>query len=225
MLDYFVHALRNNPELAIFLTLAVGFVIGRGETRELQPRNRRRLSPGGRSDRPTRHQGPLDREDGLLRPLPLHHRLQGRTAVLSRAERRRAPSGRAHGRSVCHVSAHGVRFREGAGIRRRNSGRAPGRGILGIHSHRHRRRSDPALRPSRCGEAGADQQHSGCVRRDLPHRHRQPCLVPAHHRAEADGNQSQARRRAHAGGDCGQRSAGSPGSSRPRERSTCAHAA
>ena len=28
-MDFFVHALRNNPELAIFLTLAVGFLIGR----------------------------------------------------------------------------------------------------------------------------------------------------------------------------------------------------
>src|SRR5512135_3404113 len=28
-MDYFVHALRNNPELAICLTLAVGFLIGR----------------------------------------------------------------------------------------------------------------------------------------------------------------------------------------------------
>jgi putative transport protein len=28
-LDYFVQALRNNPELAIFLTLAIGFLIGR----------------------------------------------------------------------------------------------------------------------------------------------------------------------------------------------------
>ena len=28
-MDYFVHALRNNPELAIFLTLAIGFLIGR----------------------------------------------------------------------------------------------------------------------------------------------------------------------------------------------------
>jgi putative transport protein len=28
-LDYFVHALRDNPELAVFLTLALGFLIGR----------------------------------------------------------------------------------------------------------------------------------------------------------------------------------------------------
>jgi putative transport protein len=28
-MDYFVHALRDNPELAIFLTLAIGFLIGR----------------------------------------------------------------------------------------------------------------------------------------------------------------------------------------------------
>ena len=28
-MDYFVTALRDNPELAIFLTLAVGFAIGR----------------------------------------------------------------------------------------------------------------------------------------------------------------------------------------------------
>ncbi|HEY2865302.1 MAG TPA: aspartate-alanine antiporter [Casimicrobiaceae bacterium] len=30
-MDYFVHALRNNPELAIFLTLAIGFLIGRAK--------------------------------------------------------------------------------------------------------------------------------------------------------------------------------------------------
>src|SRR4029078_2643379 len=28
-IDYFIQALRNNPELAIFLTLAIGFLIGR----------------------------------------------------------------------------------------------------------------------------------------------------------------------------------------------------
>lgn len=28
-MDYFTHALRNNPELAVFLTLAIGFLIGR----------------------------------------------------------------------------------------------------------------------------------------------------------------------------------------------------
>ena len=28
-MDFFVQALRNNPELAIFLTLAIGFLIGR----------------------------------------------------------------------------------------------------------------------------------------------------------------------------------------------------
>jgi putative transport protein len=28
-MDYFVEALRENPELGLFLTLAVGFVIGR----------------------------------------------------------------------------------------------------------------------------------------------------------------------------------------------------
>lgn len=28
-MDYIVSALRNNPELAIFLTIAIGFLIGR----------------------------------------------------------------------------------------------------------------------------------------------------------------------------------------------------
>ncbi|MGH2550469.1 MAG: aspartate-alanine antiporter, partial [Thermomicrobiales bacterium] len=28
-MDFFVQALRNNPELAVFLTLALGFLIGR----------------------------------------------------------------------------------------------------------------------------------------------------------------------------------------------------
>ena len=45
-MTYFVTALRENPELAIFLTLAVGFVIGRMRIRIVQPRQRGRHAAG-----------------------------------------------------------------------------------------------------------------------------------------------------------------------------------
>jgi len=37
-MDWFVTSLRENPELAIFLTLALGFVLGRIRIGSFQPR-------------------------------------------------------------------------------------------------------------------------------------------------------------------------------------------
>ena len=36
-MDFFVQALRNNPELAIFVTLAIGFLIGRVKFGSFRP--------------------------------------------------------------------------------------------------------------------------------------------------------------------------------------------
>ena len=54
------------PELAIFLTLAVGFFIGKPQVRQLQPRHRRRHAAGRGPHRSTRNQGSVHRQDGLL---------------------------------------------------------------------------------------------------------------------------------------------------------------
>ena len=81
------------------------------QVRQLQSRDSGRDAARRRPDRPARHQGPGDREDGILRPVPLHHRLQGGSAILPRLEaRRRSPDG-AHGGRVRLVPAHGVRVR------------------------------------------------------------------------------------------------------------------
>ena len=56
-MSFFVSALRENPELAIFLTLAVGFVIGRIRIGSFSLGNVVGHAAGGRADRAARHQG------------------------------------------------------------------------------------------------------------------------------------------------------------------------
>ena len=55
MIDYIVSALRQNPELAIFLTLALGFLHRPDPDRNVQAGQRRRHAAGRRADRPGRH--------------------------------------------------------------------------------------------------------------------------------------------------------------------------
>jgi hypothetical protein len=55
---YFLTALRTNPELAIFLTLACGFVLGSVKIGSFQARQRGRHAARRRADRAARHSGP-----------------------------------------------------------------------------------------------------------------------------------------------------------------------
>ena len=57
-MDYFVQALRNNPELAIFLTLAIGFLIGRVKFGSFSLGIVVGTLLAGVADRAARHQGP-----------------------------------------------------------------------------------------------------------------------------------------------------------------------
>ncbi len=84
-MDFVVWALRGNPELAIFLTIALASLIGRLKFGSFSLGDGRRLPSGRRGNRPARHQGACRRQ-GVLRSVPVHDRLQGRSAVLSRAE-------------------------------------------------------------------------------------------------------------------------------------------
>ena len=125
-MTWFVEGLRHNPELAIFLTLALGFLIGK-------------LKIGGFSFgtvvgrswraccRAARHPGPRHRQDRLLRPVPLHDRLQGRAPVLPRPEEGRPLTGCGHGRAVRHVSRSPRLWPEAPRLRHGDGGRAPGR--------------------------------------------------------------------------------------------------
>ena len=90
-MDYFVQALRNNPELAVFLTLAIGFLIGRVKFGSFSLGIVVGTLLAGVLIGQLDIKVPSDREDDLLRSLPLHDRLQGGTAILPRAQARRLP--------------------------------------------------------------------------------------------------------------------------------------
>ena len=74
-MDYFVEALQNNAELAIFLTLAIGFLIGRVKFGSFSLGIVVGTLLAGVLIGAARHQGPGHRKDNLLRSLPLHHRV------------------------------------------------------------------------------------------------------------------------------------------------------
>ena len=148
----FVQALQNNPELAIFLTLAVGLLIGRLKFGSVQSRHCRGNALRRGLDRTARHQSPANREGHILRSLPLHYRLQGRATVLSRTEKGRDSAGVAHRGPLSCMSLHSIRFREAAGLRHRYGSRAPRWRVFRVDSDRHRGRGDSAPPAVRCGE-------------------------------------------------------------------------
>ncbi len=104
-MDYFVKALQEHPELAIFLALAMGFLDRADQNRIVQSRDRCGHAAGGRAHRAARHQGSRGREEHLLRPLPLHHRVQGRPPVLPGVEKGRPAATGGDGRFMRHVPA------------------------------------------------------------------------------------------------------------------------
>ncbi len=87
-MTYLTNALRNNPELAIFLTLAVGFVLGRLRIGTFRLGNVvGTLLAGVLIGQLDIHVDPIVKTR-LLRPLPLRDRLQGRARSSSGASAR-----------------------------------------------------------------------------------------------------------------------------------------
>ena len=99
-MEYFVTALREHPELAIFLTLAVGFFIGRVKIGWFSLGTVVGTLLAGVLIGQLDIQVPALVKSGLLRPVPVHHRLQGRAPVLPRPEEGRPAATGPHGRAV-----------------------------------------------------------------------------------------------------------------------------
>ncbi len=190
-MEYFVTALREHQELTIFLTLAVGFLIGRLRFGSFSLGTVvGTLLAGvliGQLDIKVAPVG----EERLLRSVPVHHRLQGGAPVLPRPEEGRAAAAGGHRRVVRHVPDQRVHGVEAPGVRHGNGGRAPRRGLHGVDGHRHCRRRDQSARPSGGGKDRAGEQYPGRVRRDLPDRNRVHRVVPAERRTQVDGNRSE----------------------------------
>ena len=87
-MDYVVNALRQNPELAIFLTLALGFLIGRIRIGSFSLGNVVGTLLAGVLIGQLDIKVAPDRQDRVLRPVPVRHRLQGRARSSSAASRR-----------------------------------------------------------------------------------------------------------------------------------------
>ena len=197
-MTWFLDALRQNPELAIFLTLAIGFLIGTAEDRLLHPRERRRDAHRRRRRRADRRRRPPARQDRLLRPLPLRHRLQGRTAVLPGAEEERPLAGVADGRPLRHEPPDDGRRGEDLQVRRRDGRRPHGGRLHRVDGHRDGGRRDRPAGHLRGREDAPEEQHPGRLCRLLPRRDRLRRLVPLEPRAappegEPEGGSPEAR--------------------------------
>ncbi len=176
-MSYMLNALREHPELAIFLTLGRRLRDWSDPDRVLQTRQRRGHAHRGRAHRTTRHQGRSHGQVGLLLALPVCHRLQGRTAVLSRPEKKCAAPGRADGRALRDESADDARGGEAARLRQRDRGRPDGRCVHRIDGDRDRQRHDRPARSARGREDETEEQHSCGLCGQLPRGHRIRRLV------------------------------------------------
>ena len=184
-MKYVADSLRQNPELAVFLTLALGFLVGRLKVRDVQARQRRRDAPRGRRRRPDRRQGRSRRQARLLRPLPLRDGLQGRAAVLPGPQEERAHAGLAHARPVRHEPRDDGRGREGLQVRVRDGGGPHGRGVHGVDRHRDGGRDDQPPSDLRRREEAPPRPDPRGVRRQLSRRDGLRRVVPLGPRAEA----------------------------------------
>ena len=62
MFDWFATTLRSYPEIALFLSLAIGYYVGGFSYQGLQPRRGHRDADRGRPDRPARHHDLAERQ-------------------------------------------------------------------------------------------------------------------------------------------------------------------
>ena len=125
------------------------------QDRVLQVRQRPGHAHRGRDHRTTRHQGRCHGQVGLLLAVPVCHRLQGRTAVLSRAQEECDVPGRAHGGPLRDQPGDDAGGGKADELRHRDRGRPDGRRVHRINGDRHRQRyhrsARAAPRPRRRG--------------------------------------------------------------------------
>ena len=189
-MSWFVEGLRHNPELAIFLTLALGFLIGKLKIGGFSFGTVVGTLLAGVLVGPAQHPGPRHRQDRLLRPVPLHDRLQGRAPVLPGPEEGRPLPGRwSRSSSASRVSwppslaakVLGYDMGTAAGLL---AGAFSESTVIGTAGDAINRLAHPGR-----GEGAPRQQHPRRLCGHVPGRHGRPRLVPSHDRAQAHGGQ------------------------------------
>ena len=165
-----LNALRPHPELAVFLTLAAGFVIGRIRLGSFKLGNVVGTLIAGVLI------GQLD-----IKVDPTVKRCSSRSSclppairsdpVLSRLEEECASPGRADGRALRDQSGDDARGGASAWLRQRDGGRPDGRGVHRIDRHRHGQRHDRPARSARGREDETEEQHPCGLCGQLPGGH------------------------------------------------------
>ena len=175
-MDWFVTSLRENPELAIFLTLAIGFTIGRfrfGTSASAPSSGRcwRASSSASSTSASTRSSRSSSSTCSCSPPATR----SDRSSSAGSEERRLA--GAAHARAVPHQPGDDGRRRQAHGLRLRHRSGAPGRSVHRVDGDRHGRQHDARLALPE-GEDAAAEQHPRRLRGELPRRHELRGLVP-----------------------------------------------
>ena len=212
-MSYLLTSLREHPELAIFLTLAIGFVIGRIKIGSFKFGNVLGTLIAGVLIGQLDIKVDADGQVGLLLAVPVCHRLQGWTAVLSRLEEECGVPGRADGGPLRDQPGDDAGGGEAAELRHRDRGRPDGRRVHRIDGDRHRQRHDRPARSARGREDETEEQHSGGLCGQLPRGHRLRRLVSVGRGATPASRRHEGREQETGGANGGRRRRLGPGSS------------
>ena len=170
-MDWFFATLKQYPEIAIFLTLAIGYYFGKFTFKGIGLGAVTATLLAGVADRADRdHHRAAAQGDGLP-DVPVRRRLRRRAAVRPRRRQGRRAAGDLLGGPMRVLPAGPRRDREDRRLRPRLRGRA----LLGVADDLRRdgpvdRRHQPAGPGRRSGQ-GPDRLDAGRLRRDLHVRH------------------------------------------------------
>ena len=221
-MNWLISSLRENPELAIFLTLALGFVIGRIRFGTFTLGNVVGTLLAGVLV------GQLDiKVDPLVKVVFFDLFLFATGYKVGpqffRGLKKNALSQALLTVVLCVASlATTVGFARLMGYDAGHRGRTHGRRFHRVHGHRHRGQHDLPPRPPRGGEGTAAEQHPGGVCGQLSGGHRVRRVVPLRPGPAAAADRPQGREPEARGGGGHRRARPRPGSAPPTANGTCA---
>ena len=170
--------LRRHPEIALFAALSLGFFLGKRKVGGFSLGTSAGVLLAGVLIGQLRIPIPASAQDRLLRPVHLCGRVSGRPAILPGVKRGGPASGRPGPDPGRHRVADRVRGCRAARLRQGDGGRAARRLADSVGDPRQRRGRHRPARPRPRGEAAAERQRLGRLRRQLPVRDRRRRLVP-----------------------------------------------
>ena len=148
-MNWLIETLRAHPEIALFLTLALGYALTRVRLGPIQLECRRRRADRRRRRRAAADPGARLAAVGVLRPLPLLDRVPDRPAVLPWTGTERPAPGGPRPPALRDGARQRARAVQGLRVRRRCRRRPARRRVERLGGHRHRgRRHRPARRSS-----------------------------------------------------------------------------